>query len=471
MTFGVMNSPAVLMDLMNIIFQKYVDEFVVIFIDDILINSKNDIEHTEHLRIILQILRQEQLYAKLSNIAKPITQLTQKNVPHVWTDACEKSFVELKRRLTSAPVLTIPSGRTEHETQVLVRIVERFDCEIKYYPGKSNAAADALSRKICNFSLSTMDVSRLIENCCASGLDFETDIQLIRIFAIQVEPKLLMRIIEAQKSNQNIQSSVEKVRSGHYISELRQQILQKAHCSKFSVHPGGRKVYNDLKSQYWWKDERKSDRICIPLPKLSASESIKKATEWSIAQFGNSRIDGKSEQTIQTLEDMLRAVLLDFGTSWQDSLPLVEFSYNNSYQASIEMNYFEALYGNKCRSSLFWDDISDVPVTGPDMIREMSDKISPFRGTVRFGNEDKLSTRYIGPCGILDRFGDLAYRLALSPALSGIHDVFHVSMLKKYQLDPSHVLQPDEAELDETLSYFERPIKIMDRKISSSEIS
>ncbi|XP_073133369.1 uncharacterized protein [Henckelia pumila] len=91
-------------------------------------------------------------------------------------------------------------------------------------------------------------------------------------------------------------------------------------------------------------------------------------------------------------------------------------------------------------------------------------KISPFRGTVRSGKRGKLSPRYIGPYEILERIGDLANRLALPPALSSIYDEFHVSMLKKYQPDPSHVLQPDETELDETLSYFERPIKIMDRK-------
>ncbi|XP_073132798.1 uncharacterized protein [Henckelia pumila] len=161
---------------------------------------------------------------------------------------------------------------------------------------------------------------------------------------------------------------------------------------------------------------------------------------------------------------------------------------------------FEALYGRKCRSPKFWDDLEETPVTGHDMIREMSDKvkliqsrlkqaqdrhakyanvrrrplsfeqgdrvflkISPFQGTVRFGKRGKLSPRYIGSYEILDRVGNLAYKLALPPALSGIHDV-HVSMLRKYQPDSSHVLQPDEAELDKTLIYFERPIQILDRK-------
>ncbi|XP_073136993.1 uncharacterized protein [Henckelia pumila] len=320
---------------------------------------------------------------------------------YIRPNACEKSFVELKRRLTSAPVLTIPSG-------------------------KSNAVADGLSRKVCNLSLSTMGVSILIENCCASGLDFEADMQSIKIFAIQAKPELLMRIKKARNSDQNIHSSVEKVRSGHQ--------------SEYQVNDDG-------------------------------------------------LTDGQSEWTIRTLEDILRAVVLDFGTSRQDSLPLVEFSYNNSYQASIEMTPFEALYGKKCRSPLFLDDLSKVPVTGPDMIRDMSDKIKliqsrmraaqdrqakysnvrcrplsfeqgdrvflkiyPFRGTTRFGKRSKLSPRYIGPYEILDRIDDLAYILALPPALSDILDVFHVSMLKKYQPDPSHVLQPDEAELNETLN-------------------
>ncbi|XP_073120833.1 uncharacterized protein [Henckelia pumila] len=159
------------------------------------------------------------------------------------------------------------------------------------------------------------------------------------------------------------------------------------------------------------------------------------------------------------------------------------------------MDPFEALYGKKFKSPLFWDDISETPDTGPNIIREMSDKvkliqsrmkaaqdqqakyanvrrrplsseqgdrlflkISPFRGIVRFGKRGKLSPRFIGPYEILEKIGDLAYRLALPPLLSGIHDIFHVSMLRKYEPDSSYVLCPDEAEMDETLSYFERPV-------------
>ncbi|XP_073035283.1 uncharacterized protein [Primulina eburnea] len=161
---------------------------------------------------------------------------------------------------------------------------------------------------------------------------------------------------------------------------------------------------------------------------------------------------------------------------------------------------FEALYGRRCRSPLYWDDVDRAAVTGPDMIHEMEQKVkliqqrlkaaqdrqaayankrrrplefqqgdrvflkvSPFRGTVRFGMKRKLAPRYVGPYEILQRIGTLAYRLALPPSLSGIHDVFHVSMLRKYEPDPSHVLDISEVQLDPDVSYVERPVCILDR--------
>ncbi|XP_073035228.1 uncharacterized protein [Primulina eburnea] len=182
------------------------------------------------------------------------------------------------------------------------------------------------------------------------------------------------------------------------------------------------------------------------------------------------------------------------------SIPLVEFAYNNSYQRSIQMAPFEALYGRRCRSPLYWDDVDRAAVTGPDMIHEMEQKVkliqqrlkaaqdrqaayankrrrplefqqgdrvflkvSPFHGTVRFGMKGKLAPRYVGPYEILQRIGTLACRLALPPSLSGIHDVFHVSMLRKYEPDPSHVLDISEVQLDPDVSYVERSVCILDR--------
>ncbi|XP_075512741.1 uncharacterized protein LOC142548318 [Primulina tabacum] len=165
------------------------------------------------------------------------------------------------------------------------------------------------------------------------------------------------------------------------------------------------------------------------------------------------QIDGQTERTIQTLEDLLRAVVMDFKDSWQDVLSLVEFSYNNSFQRMKAAQDRQASYANRRRRPLEFQVGNFVFL-----------KISPFRGVVRFGLRGKLSPRFVGPYEIVERIGTCAYRLDLPQSLSGIHDVFHVSMLRKYEPDPSHVIQPDEVELDPSLSYTEYPFCILDRK-------
>jgi hypothetical protein len=178
--------------------------------------------------------------------------------------------------------------------------------------------------------------------------------------------------------------------------------------------------------------------------------------------------DGQTERINQILEDMLRACALHYGTSWDKSLPYAEFSYNNSYQKSLEMAPFEALYGRKCRTPLFWNQTGESQVFGPDVLkdakkkvrmirdnlkttqsRQKSDadtrrreltfevgdyvylKVSPMRSVKRFNMKGKLAPRYIVPFKIIEKCGEVAYQLELPKSLAGIHDVFHVSQLKK----------------------------------------
>ena len=218
--------------------------------------------------------------------------------------------------------------------------------------------------------------------------------------------------------------------------------------------------------------------------------------------------DGQTEWVNQILEDMLRACALTYQHSWDKSLPYAEFSYNNSYQASIKMAPFEALYGQKCRTPLNWHEVGENQVFGPDTLEEAdkqvkmiqerlkaaqsrqkaySDKrrhdisfkigddvylkVSPLRGMRRFGIKGKLAPRYIGPFGITARRGEVAYQLALPEKLSNVHNVFHVSQLKKCFKKPEEEVQKtslDNIEVKDALTYEEYPIKILDGQLRTT---
>jgi hypothetical protein len=174
--------------------------------------------------------------------------------------------------------------------------------------------------------------------------------------------------------------------------------------------------------------------------------------------------DDQIERTNQILEDMLRACALQDKIGWDKRLLYAEFSYNNTYQASLKMSPFEALYGRNCRTPLHWDQPGERQVLSPDILLEAEEKIrmvrenlkaaqsrqrsyadtrrrklnfevgdyvylkvSPIRGTKRFGVKGKLAPRYIGSYQIQARRREVAYQLSLPENLSAVHDVFHVS--------------------------------------------
>ncbi|KAL0290614.1 UNVERIFIED_CONTAM: hypothetical protein Sangu_2565000 [Sesamum angustifolium] len=180
----------------------------------------------------------------------------------------------------------------------------------------------------------------------------------------------------------------------------------------------------------------------------------------------------------------------------------MEFAYNNGFHSSIGMAPYEALYGRRCRSPVCWDIEGLQQLEGPELVQETMKKIhivkkclkaaqdrqksyvdkhrremeyevgdkvflkvSPWKGILRFGKQGILSSRYIGPYEIIERIGPLAYLLALPAKLSQIHDVFHVSMLRRYRSNPSHVIHEPEVEISEELTYMEEPAEILDRSV------
>ncbi|GKD38170.1 putative reverse transcriptase domain-containing protein [Tanacetum coccineum] len=200
-------------------------------------------------------------------------------------------------------------------------------------------------------------------------------------------------------------------------------------------------------------------------------QSLHKAlgTRLDMSTAYHPQTDGQSERTIQTLEDMLRACVLDFGKSW-GHLPLVEFSYNNSYHTSIKAAPFKALYGRKSSIQAARDrQKSYADVRRKPLEFQVGDKVmfkvSPWKGVIRFGKRGKLNPRYIGPFKIISKVGTVAYRLELPEKLSRVHSTFHVSNLKKCVSDETLAISLDEIQIDDKLHFIKEHVEIIDHEV------
>nr|GEZ85052.1 retrotransposon protein, putative, Ty3-gypsy subclass [Tanacetum cinerariifolium] len=601
-SFGLINAPAIFM---NRVCKPYLDKFVIVFIDDILIYSKNEQEHGEHLKLILELLKREKLYAKFSKCefwipkvqflghvidsrgihvdpakiesikdwASPKTPMeisycdaSHKGLGIVLMQR-EKVISYASRQLKiheknytihdlelGAVVFALKIWRhylygtkcivfTDHKSlqhildQKELNIRQRrwlellsdYDCEIRYHPRKANVVADALSRKE---RVKPLRVRALVMTI---GLDLPK-----QILGAQTEAKKLENLKKEDVGGMLIEISkdLEKFRKEKAL------IMHESHKSKYSVHSGFDKMYQDLKQLYWWPNMKadiatyvskcltclrakskhqkpsglsvqpeipqwKWDNITMDfvtkLPRTSSGydtiwvivdrftksahflsmredDSMDKLTKLylkevvtrhgiSISIISNCdlrfasnfwrafqkalgtrldmstayhpKTDGQSERTIQTLEDMLRAYVMDFGNVWERHLPLIEFSYNNIYHASIKAAPCEALYGRKCRSPVCWAKVGDAQLTGLEIIQETTEKIVQIKQRLQAARDRQKS--YAN--------------------LSRVHSTFHVSNLKKCLSDEPLAIPLDELHIDDKLRFVDEPVEIMDQEI------
>nr|GEU91002.1 retrotransposon protein, putative, Ty3-gypsy subclass [Tanacetum cinerariifolium] len=635
MLFGLTNAPTIFIDLMNRVCRPYLDKFVIVFIEDILIYSKTQREHVEHLRFI----------KNFSKVVKSLTILTQKSKTFDWGEEQELAFQTLKDKLCNVPVLALSDRPKDfvvyfdasgiglecvlmqrgmviayasrrlkiHENNYTTHDLElgaiafalkiwrhylygtnsviytdhkslqyifsqkelnmrqcrwiEFYCEIRYHPSKANVVADALSRKE------------------------KVKPKRVRAMNMILQSSIKDRILEAQKEvvdefiglQRGLDKMIEQRSNGtlYYLDriwvslkgDLRTLIMDEAHKSKYSVHTGADKMYHDLRDRYWWprikKDIAKYVSKCLTCLKVKAEHQRPSGLlqqckipiwKWeeiamdfvtmfprtSIARHGvmisiksdrdsrftsrfwqsmqealgtrldmstsyHPQTDGQSERTIQTLEDMLRACILDFRGSWDVHLPLVEFLYNNSYHSSVRCAPFKALYGRKCHSLIIRAEVGEGQLIGHELVQETTKKIShimdrlkaardlqksyadmrrkplefgvgdyvflkvsSWKGVVRFKEKGKLAPRFVGPFEIIKKVGPVAYRLDLRKELNGVHDTFHVSNLKKCLADPTLQVTLDEIQVDAKLNFIEEPVEILKRefkKLKQSRIS
>ena len=225
-------------------------------------------------------------------------------------------------------------------------------------------------------------------------------------------------------------------------------------------------------------------------------------TKLTMSSAYHPQTDSQSERTIQSLEDLLRTCILDHLGAWDEILPLIEFTYNNSFHASIGMTSYEALYGKRCKTLLFWYQDGEAVLVGPELLEQTIEKVRMVRNRMQasqsrqkayadrrrrpleFAAGDhvflrvtrttgvgralcsrKLSPKFLGPYQITRRIGPVAYEIALPPQLANLHPVFHVSQLRKYVFDPAHVSEAEDIQIREDLTMEVPPIALEDTKV------
>ncbi|XP_068340358.1 uncharacterized protein [Pyrus communis] len=314
-----------------------------------------------------------------------------------------------------------------------LELLSDYDCTIDYHPGRANVVADALSRK-SQGRINALYASRvpLLANLRSTGVRLEVEDQEVALLAnFQVRPILIDRVLEAQMGDEETQEIIQARNQGKMKDfrvrelngmlvqesrmfvlnnlELKKAILDEAHISAYAMHPGATKMYHTIRPFYYWP----------------GSFGYKITLQYDITS--------SDRRTIREDHSDVGGYVEIFGVAvW------------------------------RCLAQA----VGERVLVGPEIVEETTQNVqlSPWIGVVRFRKKGKLSPRYIGPYMITERVGEVAYRLELPSELAKVHNVFHVSMLRHYIADPSHVIPPQPLEINPDLTYDEEPLTILDWK-------
>nr|GEV75288.1 putative reverse transcriptase domain-containing protein [Tanacetum cinerariifolium] len=379
-----------------------------------------------------------------------------------------------------------------------LELLSDYDCEIRYHSRKANVAADALSKKE---RIKPLRVRALVMTI---GLNLPK--QILEAQTEALKPENLTAEDVGGMRRQNLTKEKLEPRADETVclnnrswlsryGDLRTLIMHESYKSKYSIHPGSDKMYQDLKQLYWW-----------PNMKADIATYVSKCLTCSKVKAEHQKPSGLLAQTKAlkpenlTAEDVGRMLRQDLTKEKLEPHADETLCLNN--RICIKAASFEALNGRKCRSPVCWSEVGDAQLTGPAIIHETTKKIiqikhriqaardrqksyanirhkplefqvddrvmlkvSPWKGVVRFGKRWKLNPRYVGPFKVIERVETVAYKLEPPQQLGRVYNTFHVSNLKKCLSDESLVIPLEVLHVDDKLHFVEEPVEVMDREI------
>nr|GEX89766.1 putative reverse transcriptase domain-containing protein [Tanacetum cinerariifolium] len=507
MPFGLINAPAVFMDLMNRVRKPYLDKFVIVFIDDILIYSKDENEHEEHLKAILELLREEKLYAKFLKCEFWILKVQflghvidsrgiyvdPAKIESIKDWASPKTPTEIRQFLGLAGYYQRQQG-----LRGLLRCFTQGFSVVLMQREKANVIADALSRRERDKPLRVRALVMTI------SLDLPKQILEAQIEALKLEN------LKKEDTGGMIRTDIPKERLEPRANgtlclndrswlpcygDLRSMIMHESHKSKYSIHPGSKKMYQDMKKLYRCPNMKADIATyvskCLTCAKVKAKHQrptkLLVQPAIPVLKWDNITMDfitklPKSSQGFDTIW-----VIVDRLTKSAHFLPIRENDPMDKlarlYLDRIVTRHgapvalYEALYGRKCRSPVCWAEVEEAQLTDPEMIQETTEKIilikqmmqaaqdrqKSYADRKRKPMEFKVGDRVM--LKVLAKVGDVAYRLELPQDLRRVHHTFHVSNLKKCYADEPLAMTLEGVHIDDTLQFVEEPVEIMEREI------